>query len=63
MPCQIVVLHVQNKPAASMAALQATHGWRHDFSTFFRSFRRGLLRAAAFRWSGGAFCACTVARR
>jgi hypothetical protein len=36
--CQIVVLQVQGKASASMAALQVAHGSRHDFFIFYRMF-------------------------
>ena len=61
MQWQIVLLHVQSKPAASMAALQPVHGWRHSFFMIFRLFRDPWPDRVAFVRQGVEFCACKVA--
>jgi hypothetical protein len=59
--CQIVVLHVQSKDGAGMAALQALHGLRHDFFIIYRSFCVAVWIFVAFRRLLVAFCNCTMA--
>jgi hypothetical protein len=54
--CQIVVLHVQGKASAGMAALRGTHGCRHDFFIFSRTFRVGATFGVAFLRQSVAFC-------
>jgi hypothetical protein len=59
--CQIVVLHMQSKASASMAALQAMHGSRHDFFIIYKTFCAALRVCVAFRREAVAFCICTIA--
>jgi hypothetical protein len=54
--CQIVVLHVQSKASAGMAALRAAHGWRHDFFIIYRTFCAAAQVPVAFLRRLVAFC-------
>jgi hypothetical protein len=58
--CQIVVLHVQSKDSAGMAALQALHGSRHDFFIIYRTFCGAAWVCVAFQRRPVAFCNCTM---
>jgi hypothetical protein len=57
---QISVLRVQSKASAGMAALQATHGSRHDFFIIYKTFRAELLVCVGFTHRLVVFCRCTM---
>jgi hypothetical protein len=61
MHCQIVVLHVQSKASAGMAALQGAHGSRHDFFIFSRMFCFEAASGVGFLRQPVVFCKCIMA--
>jgi hypothetical protein len=61
MLCQIVLLHVQSKARPGMAALQWTHGLRHDFFIIYRMFCVRSADIVAFLRRLVAFCRCIIA--
>jgi hypothetical protein len=58
--CQIVLLHVQSKAGAGMAALQALHGSRHDFFIIYKPFCVDVQVCVAILLCPVVFCNCTM---